>query len=58
MCIRDRTNTALTPDNWLISPEFVAGSTVTFWYAGQDPDYAAEPFGVYVICLLYTSRCV
>ena len=41
--------TALTPDNWLISPAFVAGSTVTFWYAGQDPDYAAEPFGVYVI---------
>ena len=45
----NETNTALTPDNWLISPEFVAGSTVTFWYAGQDPDYAAEPFGVYVI---------
>ena len=41
--------TALTPDNWLISPAFVAGSTVTFWYAGQDPDYSAEPFGVYVI---------
>ena len=41
--------TALNPDNWLISPEFVAGSTVTFWYAGQDPDYSAEPFGVYVI---------
>ena len=41
--------TALNPDNWLISPAFTAGSTVTFWYAGQDPNYAAEPFGVYVI---------
>ena len=41
--------TALTPNNWLISPAFTAGSTVTFWYAGQDPNYAAEPFGVYVI---------
>ena len=41
--------TALNPDNWLISPAFTAGSTVTFWYAGQDPSYAAEPFGVYVI---------
>ena len=47
--------TALNPDNWLISPEFVAGSTVTFWYAGQDPDYAAETFGVYVIANGTTS---
>ena len=47
--------TALNPDNWLISPEFVAGSTVTFWYAGQDPNYAAEPFGVYVIANGTTS---
>ena len=41
--------TALNPNNWLISPAFTAGSTVTFWYAGQDPNYAAETFGVYVI---------
>ena len=47
--------TALNPDNWLISPAFTAGSTVTFWYAGQDPDYAAEPFGVYVIANGTTS---
>jgi uncharacterized protein YjdB len=47
--------TALNPDNWLISPEFVAGNTVTFWYAGQDPDYAAETFGVYVIANGTTS---
>ena len=47
--------TALNPDNWLISPAFTAGSTVTFWYAGQDPDYSAEPFGVYVIANGTTS---
>ena len=47
--------TALNPDNWLISPAFVAGSTVTFWYAGQDPNYAAETFGVYVIANGTTS---
>ena len=47
--------TALNPDNWLISPEFVAGNTVTFWYAGQDPDYSAETFGVYVIANGTTS---
>ena len=47
--------TALTPNNWLISPAFVAGSTVTFWYAGQDPSYAAETFGVYVIANGTTS---
>ena len=47
--------TALTPNNWLISPAFTAGSTVTFWYAGQDPSYAAETFGVYVIANGTTS---
>ena len=47
--------TALNPDNWLISPAFTAGSTVTFWYAGQDPSYAAETFGVYVIANGTTS---
>ena len=47
--------TALNPDNWLISPAFTAGSTVTFWYAGQDPNYAAETFGVYVIANGTTS---
>ena len=47
--------TALNPDNWLISPAFTAGNTVTFWYAGQDPSYAAETFGVYVIANGTTS---
>ena len=47
--------TALNPNNWLISPAFTAGSTVTFWYAGQDPNYSAETFGVYVIANGTTS---
>ena len=39
---------ALTPDNWLITPEFVAGDAITFYMMGQDPSCAAEPIGVYV----------
>ena len=39
---------ALTPDNWLISPQFELGGTFSFWAMGQDPSYAAEVFGVYV----------
>ena len=42
---------ALTPDNWLISPIFTPDETsVLSWYvAGQDPTYAAENYGVYVL---------
>lgn len=29
-------NIALTPDNWLISPEVVLGGTLTFYAMGQD----------------------
>ena len=41
---------ALTPDNWLITPaiNLVANSTLTFWVAGQDPDWAAENYGVFL----------
>ena len=39
---------ALTPDNWLITPMIPMGGTASFWYAGQDPDYASEVFAVYV----------
>ena len=39
---------ALTPDNWLISPQRALGGTMTFWAAGQDPSYASEHFAVYV----------
>ncbi|MCR4964478.1 MAG: choice-of-anchor J domain-containing protein [Bacteroidales bacterium] len=41
---------ALTPDNWLITPQYTvsAGDTVSFWYAGQDASYCSENFGVYI----------
>ena len=47
----DNDEGALTPDNWLISPVFTPDETsVLSWYvAGQDPAYAAEHYGVYVL---------
>ena len=39
---------ALTPDNWLISPEVTLGGALSFWACGQDASYAAEVFAVYV----------
>lgn len=44
---------ALTPDNWLITPEIIIPTTYTTvtlsWYAkGQDPSYAAENYAVLV----------
>jgi len=39
---------ALTPDNWLVSPMVKLDGTLSFWAAGQDADYAAEEFAVYV----------
>lgn len=41
---------ALTPDNWLITPQLAvsAGDSISFWYRGQDATYSAEVFGVYV----------
>lgn len=41
---------ALTPDNWLITPQInlTTDATLTFWMAGQDASYAAEYFSVYV----------
>lgn len=43
--------TALTPDNWLITPALVipsSGATLTFYVAAQDAGYANEHYGVYV----------
>ncbi len=37
----------LTPDNWLITPEFT-GSRISFWANGQDTDYCREYIGVFV----------
>ncbi len=45
------TYTALTPDNWLVSPWVPLHGSFAFYACGQDPSYAAEVFGVYI----YTS---
>ena len=39
---------ALTPDNWIITPQVKLGASVMFDAWGQDPSYAAEHFQVYV----------
>ncbi len=38
----------LTPDNYLVSPQIELGGSISFWACAQDPDYAAEHFGVAV----------
>ena len=40
--------TALSPNNFLVSPQVTLGGTITFWAQAQDPSYAAEHFGVAV----------
>ncbi len=40
--------TALTPDNWLISPQVELGGGVEVWAIGQDANYPAEVFAIYV----------
>ncbi|MCR4843745.1 MAG: choice-of-anchor J domain-containing protein [Bacteroidales bacterium] len=44
------TNKALTPDNWVVTPLMSLGTNnyVSFWVAGQDPDWVEEHYGVYV----------
>lgn len=42
------TYAALTPDNWLISPQVNLKGTLVFYACGQDPSYAREVFAVYV----------
>ena len=39
---------ALTPDDWLISPQVELKGILRMWLRGQDPGYAAEHFAVYV----------
>ncbi len=39
---------ALTPDNWIYTPETTLGATLSFDAWGQDPTYPAEHFQVYV----------
>ena len=40
--------TALTPDNWLVSPEVTLGGVLSLWAMGQDANYCDEVFGVYI----------
>ena len=42
------TGAALTPDNWLISPEVTLGGSLTLWAIGQDANYAEEKFSIMV----------
>ena len=39
---------ALTPDDWLISPQLKLGGTLSFQVRAQDPSYADEHYTVYV----------
>ncbi len=50
----DNNSGPLFPDNWLITPDFEipAGATnveVSVWGQGQDPDWAAEVFAIYIL---------
>lgn len=40
--------TALTPDNYLVSPKMKLDGKLTFWAEAQDADWAGEHFGVAV----------
>ena len=41
---------ALTPDNYLVSPQLSigAGETLSYYVAAQDPEFFAENYGIYV----------
>ena len=39
---------ALTPDNWIVTPEVNLDGVITFDAWGQDPSYASEVFKVYI----------
>lgn len=41
-------NNALTPDNWLITPQIDLQGTLSVWLRAQDPDWAQEHFAIYV----------
>ena len=42
------TGSALTPDNWLVSPQVTLGGSFSMYACAQDANYAAEHFGIYV----------
>ncbi len=39
---------ALTPDNWLVSPLVDLGGSLSVWLRGQDQQWAAEHFAIYL----------
>ena len=41
---------ALTPDNWVFTPAITltTNNYLSFWVTGQDPNYSAEHYGVYL----------
>lgn len=41
-------STALTPDNWLISPQVTLGGSFSFWAQPYKVDYPADYFAVFV----------
>ncbi|MBP5572919.1 MAG: choice-of-anchor J domain-containing protein [Bacteroidales bacterium] len=41
-------SSVLYPDNYLVSPQFTLGGTISFWACAQDASYAAEKFGLAV----------
>lgn len=52
------TNTALTPNNFLVSPQKISvtnGMSISFWACAQDANYPAEHFGVAVSLTNNTS---
>lgn len=41
-------DSALTPENWLVTPQFTLGGSFSFWAWGQDPNDNAEKFAVFL----------
>ena len=39
---------ALTPDNWLVTPQIALQGTMRVWLRAQDPSYAAEHYAIYL----------
>ena len=44
----DGNSGALTPDNWLVTPQIELDGALKIWLRGQDASYAAEHFAVYI----------
>ena len=49
------TQSALTPDNYLISPQVTLGGSISFWACAQDASWPSEHFGVAVSTTNNTS---